>query len=188
MLELRDYANKGGKLIVAGRNVHQAPDLDEHQPDGHRPVHVDAGQAVRLLLPGQQRGDDDLPGTACLRSRTHSNDTWQNYLGRRRPPGGIGTTRQTPPTRRWPARRSRRRPRACSPAWRRSRVDSTRGQRPEPERRRHAVPLAKIPLRLRNWAAGGDQRAGAPERSRPTTPLPRRRTPPAARSSRRVTP
>ena len=25
MLELRDYANEGGKLIVAGRNVHQAP-------------------------------------------------------------------------------------------------------------------------------------------------------------------
>ena len=62
-------------------------------------------------------------------------------------------------------------------------------RRPEPGRRRHAAPAAaKSPLRLRNW--GADQRAAARRRrieADYATPI-TYPTPPAARSSRRVTP
>ena len=80
MLELRDYANEGGKLVVDGRNVHQ-PFTSTSTAAAAGPYTWTPGQAVRLLLPAEQRGDDDLPGTAWQRSRTISNDTWQNYLG-----------------------------------------------------------------------------------------------------------
>ena len=56
MLELREYANTGGKLLVDGRNVHQPFTSTERQPDRDRSVDLDAGQAVRVLLPAEQRG------------------------------------------------------------------------------------------------------------------------------------
>ena len=56
MLELREYANNGGKLLVDGRNVHQTFTASRLQPVGDRSVQLDAGQAVRVLLPAEQRG------------------------------------------------------------------------------------------------------------------------------------
>ena len=65
MLEMRDYANEGGKLLVDGRNIHQAFTVHERVAVGDRPVHVDAGQAVRLLLPAEQLAvTTTCPGTA----------------------------------------------------------------------------------------------------------------------------
>ena len=110
-------------------------DVDEHRPHGHRPVHVDAGQAVRLLLPGQQRRRrrSARARRSCARATT-SNDTWQNYLGVVGRAGGIGTTARPTPTLAGapvaPGGRPVRRHGADH-----RRLDG--GQRPEPERRRH---------------------------------------------------
>ena len=56
LLELREYANNGGKLVVDGRNVHQTFTASGSSLSATGPVHLDAGQAVRLLLPAEQRG------------------------------------------------------------------------------------------------------------------------------------
>ncbi len=90
MLELRDYANEGGKLIVDGRNIHQAmtggATLGATGPYTWTPEKL-----FGFNYPPNNGGDDDLPGTAWQRSRTSSNDTWQNYLGVLGRQGGIGT-------------------------------------------------------------------------------------------------
>ena len=90
MLELRDYANEGGKLIVDGRNIHQAmtggASLGATGPYTWTPEKL-----FGFNYPPNNGGDDDLPGTAWQRSRTSSNDTWQNYLGVLGRQGGIGT-------------------------------------------------------------------------------------------------
>ena len=143
MLELRDYANEGGKLIVAGRNVHQAPTSTSTGLVGHRPVHVDAGQAVRLLLPGQQRRRR-RPARARRSSAraTTSNDTWQNYLGVVGRSGGIGSVTHGTVARRRAGRPEGRRPVRRHGADRRRRDG---GQRPEPERRRHPAAAGQDP-------------------------------------------
>ena len=78
---------------AARRRPQRAPGLHRQQrePRRDRAVHLDAGQAVRLLYPPNNAGDDDLPGTAWQRSRESSNDTWQNYLGVVGRQSGIGT-------------------------------------------------------------------------------------------------
>ena len=185
MLELRDYANEGGKLVVDGRNAHQpftssAP-ADAPSPWPGRRTSCSASTTRRTT-----RGDDDLPGTAWLRPRQISNDVWQNYLG---VVGRQGSATASPATKFDGAPvPTPRRPAACSRAWRRSRSTPPR-QRPEPDRGRHRRP--RWPSRRCACATG----AASPPRSRcarrrrrPTTPRRRPRRPTVARSSRRVTP
>ena len=139
MLELRDYANEGGKLIVGRPQRPPGPDghdqrTGQHEPVVHGSLHVDAGQALRVLLPGEQRrrrrpaGNRvpafaphverhvaELPGRERSRRRRGNRDVLCRSADR--PEGG------------WPVRRHvehHRRFRA--------------GQRPEPEPRRHAGP------------------------------------------------
>ncbi|MCQ7029767.1 hypothetical protein MRO55_25010, partial [Escherichia coli] len=81
MLELRDYANEGGKLIVDGRNVHQAFTGTNANLGTTGPWTWTPDKLFGFYYPDGNQGDDDLPGTAWQRSRAVSNDTWQNYLG-----------------------------------------------------------------------------------------------------------
>ena len=126
MLELRDYANEGGKLVVAGRNVHQPFTEHEREPLGHRPVHVDAGQAVRLLLPGQQRrrrrpARHGLPALARRRPTTPGRTTSASSAASPASASAQhvdGDQQHQPGDRRLPGRAPR--PAACSTAWRRS--------------------------------------------------------------------
>ena len=98
MLELRDYANEGGKLVVDGRNVHQ----------------TFTGTAPACRLPARTRGrrtsssasttrtttpaTTTCAGTAFQRSRTTSNDTWQYYLGVIGRQSGAASPRAPRPT------------------------------------------------------------------------------------------
>jgi hypothetical protein len=157
MLELRDYANEGGKLIVTGRGVHQAPTA---AANGAQTGNVSLGttgpyswtpdKLFGFFYPDNNAGDDDLAGTAFQRSRSSSNDTWGNYLGVAGRQGGIGTTAASF---------------AAAPVAPKSgglfdgmtaiTVDSTAGNDPNQTTAGAPLPLAKIPLRLRNWAAAG---------------------------------
>ena len=155
MLELRDYANEGGKLIVAGRNVHQAPTSTSTGLTATGPYTWTPDKLFGFNYPDNNGGDDDLPGTAFLRSRTTSNDTWQNYLGVVGRSGGIGTAvnATTPTLAGAPVAPSAGGLFAGMPA---IAVDSTAGNDPNQNADGTPLPLAKIPLRLRNWAAGGN--------------------------------
>jgi hypothetical protein len=94
MLELRDYANEGGKLIVDGRNVHQAFTTGSrgNTLTATGPYTWTPDQLYGFKYLDNNAGDDDLPGTAFQRSRGISNDTWQNYLGVIARQSGIGTS------------------------------------------------------------------------------------------------
>ena len=94
MLQLRDYANEGGKLIVAGRNVHQPATSTSTGLTATGPYTWTPDKLFGFNYPPNNGGDDDLPGTAFQRSRTSSNDTWQNYLGVVGRQGGVGATGQ----------------------------------------------------------------------------------------------
>src|SRR4051812_27956180 len=97
MLELRDFANEGGKLIVDGRNVHQPFTTDARGGNSGNtltavgPYTWTPDKLYGFNYPPGNSGDDDLPGTAFQRSRAISNDTWQNYLGVIARQSGIGT-------------------------------------------------------------------------------------------------
>ena len=125
-----------------------------------------------FFYPPNNEGDDDLPGTAWQRSRTISNDTWQNYLGVVGRQSGAGVTRHRSSTPR-PGRA--RRPARSSTAWRPFTVDATAGNDPTQNADGTPLPLAKSPLRLRNWAASRPTSRCARRRCRPTTPRRRRR-------------
>ena len=107
-----------------------------------------------FFYPANNGGDDDLPGTAFQRSRDDVQRHVAELPRRRRPPvrRGVGTA-TTPRTRRSPAPGRRRRPAACSTAWRRSRSTRRAGNDPNQDADGTPLPLAKTPLRLRNWAA-----------------------------------
>ena len=123
MLELRDYANEGGKLIVDGRNVHQAFTSHGTSLTATGPYTWTPDKLFGFYYPDNNGGDDDLPGTAFQRSRSTSNDTWQNYLGVVGRQGGIGVATAHANNADGIAGCAGRRPRpaACSTAWRRSR-------------------------------------------------------------------
>ena len=99
MLELREYANTGGKLLVDGRNVHQPFTSTQASLSATGPYTWTPDKIFGFYYPPNNEGDDDLPGTAWQRSRTISNDTWQNYLGVVGRQGGNGVTARssTPP-------------------------------------------------------------------------------------------
>ena len=114
MLELRDYANEGGKLVVDGRNVHQpfthhtSTSLSATGPWSWTP-----DKLFGFYYPDNNAGDDDFPGTAwsaLARDRpTTSGRTTSAIVGRN---GGPGVDRHEVRHR---AGRPRR-PAACSRA------------------------------------------------------------------------
>ena len=171
MLELRDYANEGGKLIVDGRNVHQAFTATSAGLSATGPYTWTPDKLFGFFYPANNAGDDDLPGTAFQRSRgsptTRGRTTSaSSAASRRRRRASHGHDSST-----IAGARSPRRPAACSPAWRRSRVDATRGQRPEPERRRHAAAAGQVAAAPAQLGRRPTSRC-ARRRSRPTTPPP----------------
>ena len=90
LLELREYANNGGKLLVDGRNVHQTFTSTSASLSATGPYTWTPDKLFGFYYPPNNEGDDDLPGTAWQRSRTISNDIWQNYLGVVGRQGGAG--------------------------------------------------------------------------------------------------
>ncbi len=150
MLQLRDYANEGGKLIVAGRNVHQPATSTSTGLTATGPYTWTPDKLFGFNYPPNNGGDDDLPGTAFLRSRTSSNDTWQNYLGVVGRQGGVGATGQyvgmpvAAKTGGLFEGMANFTPDASSTG--------------DPNQNADGTPLAqpRSPLRLRNWAAGGN--------------------------------
>ena len=181
MLELRDYANEGGKLIVDGRNVHQPFTAHQHASlTATGPYTWTPDKLFGFYYPPNNGGDDDLPGTASSARAASSNDTWQNYLGVDRPPAGRRRACQHGdtgnPTSR--ASRSRPRPAACSPAWQPIALDAALdGDDPNQAADGTPLPRAACPLRLRNWAPAHATSRCAPSASRPTTPPRSPRTP-----------
>jgi hypothetical protein len=128
-------------------------------------------------------GDDDLPGTAWQRSRAISNDTWQNYLGVVGRQSGAGVEATKFDT-------ARVTPKAGSlfdgiaPFT----VDTTAGNDPNEASEATPLPLAKSPLRLRNWSsisANEPLRQETVQADYATTPA---QANDAARSCRRGTP
>ena len=154
MIELRDYANEGGKLVVDGRNVHQTFTATARASQRHRPVHLDAGQAVRLLLPAEQRGRRRPARHGLAALARISNDTWQNYLGVVGRQSGIGVTLPNTANSANPdiaGAPVAPRPAASSPAWRRSPSNQAQAaSRTRPPTARAAD--GPLPLRLRTVA------------------------------------
>jgi hypothetical protein len=150
MLELRDYANEGGKLIVDGRNVHQAFTGTSTSLGDTGPYTWTPDKLFGFFYPEGNQGDDDLPATAWQRSREISNDTWQNYLGvvaRQSGAGVTGTKFDAAPVT----------PKTGSlfDGMTPFTVDASSAGDPNQAADGSPLPLAKSPLRLRNWAASG---------------------------------
>ena len=140
MLELREYANTGGKLLVDGRNVHQTftPPAPACRRTG--PYTWTPDKLFGFFYPPNNEGDDDLPGTAWQRSR----DDLQRHVAelprRRRPPGRRRRDRHE-------VQHRARTPVAAGSLFAGMTpftVHSGAGQRPEPERRRHAAAAGRI--------------------------------------------
>ena len=150
MVELRDYANEGGKLLVTGRGAHQAPTGTSTNLSSTGPWTWTPDKLFGFYYPDNNAGDDDLAGTAFLRSRATSNDVWQNYLGVIARQGGIGATGTSfagaPVT-----------PKAGGlfDGMAAITVDATAGNDPNQNTGGAALPEPKTPVRLRNWAASG---------------------------------
>ncbi len=88
MIELREYANEGGKLLVDGRNVHQTFTSNSASLSATGPYTWTPDKLYGFFYPPNNGGDDDLPGTAWQRSR----DDLQRHVAelprRRRPSVG----------------------------------------------------------------------------------------------------
>ena len=146
MLELRDYANEGGKLLVDGRNVHQPFTSTSASLGATGPYTWTPDKLFGFYYPPNNEGDDDLPGTAWQRSRTISNDTWQNYLGVIGRIGGNGVTGtkfDTAPV--TPAAGS------IYAGMTPFTLNTAPGNNPAVDA--GGTPLTKSPLRLRNWTS-----------------------------------
>ena len=176
------------------RRPQRAPAVHEHEhePLGHRPVHVDAGQAVRLLLPGPTTAATTTSPAprSCARAaspttRGRTTSAWSaaspasaSPRARRQPPTRPTTTRPSPATR-WPAGGLFD---GMAP------VHDQRGRHGTTRTRRRRQPAAakRLAERLRNWGPTNEplRQETRPGRLRPPRSPTRRR---AARSSRRVT-
>ncbi len=97
LLELREYAEIGGKLVVDGRNVHQTFTASGSSLSATGPYTWTPDKLFGFFYPPNNEGDDDLPGTAWQRSRAVSNDIWQNYLGVVGRQSGTGVALSTTP-------------------------------------------------------------------------------------------
>ena len=151
MLQLREYANNGGKLLVDGRNVHQPFTSTSSSLSATGPYRWTPDKLFGFFYPPNNEGDDDLPGTAWQRSRTSSNDTWQNYLGvvgRQGGSGVSGTKFDAAPV--TPAAGS------LFAGMTPFTVDTTAGNNPTQDADGNPLPLAKSPLRLRNWSSANE--------------------------------
>jgi len=192
MLELRDYANEGGQ--AARRRPQRPPGVHHRQPRqhavGHRPVHLDAGQAVRLLsYPDGNSGDDDVAGTA-FPAVAHDVERHVAELPLRDRPAGAGSARRSTPTSPTatpvltdlPVA-----PKADGLFAGMGPITLDEGSTGDPNQATDgsALPQRKLPLRLRKLVGLQLQRAAAPRARRGRLPTPpRRRSPAAARSSR----
>ena len=155
MLDLREYANNGGKLLIDGRNVHQPFTSTSSSLSATGPYTWTPDKLFGFYYPPNNEGDDDLPGTAWQRSRTISNDTWQNYLGvvgRQGGNGVSGTKFDAAPV----APKAGSLFEGMAPFT----IDTTPGDNPTQDADGNPLPLAKSPLRLRNWSSA--ERAAAP--------------------------
>jgi hypothetical protein len=159
MLELREYANNGGKLLVDGRNVHQTFTSSSSSLSATGPYTWTPDKLFGFFYPDNNAGDDDLPGTAWQRSRTISNDTWQNYLGVVGRQSGVGVTLQTtansnnPNIQGYPvAAKAGGIFDGMAP------VTLDEGSTSDPNQNADGSPFPqpRIPLRLRNWGASNE--------------------------------
>jgi hypothetical protein len=151
MLELREYANNGGKLLIDGRNVHQTFTSTSSSLSATGPYTWTPDKLFGFYYPPGNTGDDDLPGTAWQRSRTVSNDTWQNYLGvvgRQGGSGVSGTKFDAAPV--TPAGGS------LFAGMTPFTVDTAAGNDPTQNEDGSPNPLAKSPLRLRTWGPSNE--------------------------------
>ena len=91
MLELRDYANEGGKLVVDGRNVHQTFTSTSTSLSATGPYTWTPDKLFGFFYPPNNDGRRRPARHRLVRARASiSNDTWQNYLGVVGRQGGIG--------------------------------------------------------------------------------------------------
>jgi hypothetical protein len=151
MLELREYANNGGKLLIDGRNVHQTFTSTSSSLSATGPYTWTPDKLFGFYYPPGNQGDDDLPGTAWQRSRSISNDTWQNYLGvvGRQGGSGAGGTK-------WDADPVTPSAGSLFAGMTPFTVDTTAGNDPTQNEDGSSNPLAKSPLRLRTWGASNE--------------------------------
>ena len=138
MLELRDYANEGGKL--ARRRPQHPPGHDRRREPHHdRTVQLDAGQAVRLLLPAEQRGRRRSAGHRLAALPLVLQRHVAELPRRRRP--RVGRRRHRHEVRHRADHAEGRQP----VRGRRALHGQRRGrQRPEPGRRRHAAAAGQV--------------------------------------------
>jgi hypothetical protein len=163
MLELREYANEGGKLVVDGRNVHQPFTSYNASLSATGPWNWTPDKLFGFFYPPNNEGDDDLPRTAWQRSRASSNDTWQNYLGVIGRQSGIGvplsTSTATNPTNNYPdiagypvAAKTDGLFAGMGPIV----IDQSATNDPNQNADGTPFPQARIPSRLRNWGASNE--------------------------------
>jgi hypothetical protein len=147
MLEIRDYMNEGGKVVVDGRGVHQAmtggASLSTTGPWDWTP-----DKLFGFYYPENNEGDDDLAGTAFQRSRDSSNDTWQNYFGVVGRQGGNGVTGAKLDGAPVAAKAG-----GLFEGMGSITVDATAGNDPNQNADGTPNPMAKTPVRLRSWSS-----------------------------------
>ena len=148
MLELRDYMNEGGKVIADGRGMHQAFTGTSTSLSATGPYTWSPDQLPGFFYPAATSGDDDLPGTAFQRSRGISNDTWQNYFGVVGFAGGIGATGTS-----WANVPVAAKAGGIFDGMAPFTPDSTAGNDPNQNADGTPNPMAKIPVRLRQWGS-----------------------------------
>ena len=170
MLEMRDYANEGGKLVVDGRNV--APGVHVQRArtlTATGPYTWTPDKLFGFFYPPNNAGDDDLPGHG-LAALAHDLERHVAELPRRRrPPGRQRRHRHDSSTRLPIAPKAGRIFEGMAPFT----VDTARGQRPErrpPTARRsrwREVPAAPAHA---GRASRAERAAARGDASRPTTP------------------
>ena len=159
LLELREYAEIGGKLVVDGRNVHQTFTASGSSLSATGPYTWTPDKLFGFYYPPNNEGDDDLPGTAWQRSRSVSNDIWQNYLGVVGRQSGTGVALSTTPNSGNPdiagfpvAAKAGGLFDGMAP------IAIEQGSADEPNQNADGTPnaQARLPLRLRNWGTSNE--------------------------------
>ena len=116
MLDLREYANNGGKLLIDGRNVHQPFTSTSSSLSATGPYTWTPDKLFGFYYPPNNEGDDDRPappGSGRGRSPTTRGRTTSASSAVR---AATASRARSSTLRRW-----HRRPVRCSRAWRPSR-------------------------------------------------------------------